>query len=373
MKILFCNIAWMKHYQGVTDEDQPFNGGSYVNRNNDGGEIYNFLHFNHKYYGFVMTGGSIHIERFDNTSHKQAFVQGVLVVWTASKPKTKGVYIVGWYKNATIYREQQSCTTELDEEYFYNMCCDVKDGMLLAEHDRTFEIPLASNAGKGMGKGQSNVWFAEDPLAQKEIIPRVLAYIDGWSKPSASRIYSAEELKQLYTASQGKSIEDMAAIANKMTNLYDQLLVHNSVCVAYPIAENFVQRTNHLWNMGYCQEALLDLETALRLENDNLFVIANLATRQMILGQNQEALVGFKTVLAGLENDPGVTRYWPDEADIDQLKAEILWLTSTIHIRMGEKNQAAETLRKYITFETDIENINSAKELLDEIGFGVKE
>lgn len=30
MKILFCNIAWMKKYRGVTDHDIPVNGGSYV-------------------------------------------------------------------------------------------------------------------------------------------------------------------------------------------------------------------------------------------------------------------------------------------------------------------------------------------------------
>ena len=33
--VVFCNIAWMKNYQGITDEDQPYNGGSFVKENND--------------------------------------------------------------------------------------------------------------------------------------------------------------------------------------------------------------------------------------------------------------------------------------------------------------------------------------------------
>ena len=30
--VVFCNIAWMKNYRGITDEDQPYNGGSFVTK-----------------------------------------------------------------------------------------------------------------------------------------------------------------------------------------------------------------------------------------------------------------------------------------------------------------------------------------------------
>ena len=42
MRILFCNIAWMKEYRGITEEDTAVNGGSYVNETNDANEAYNF-------------------------------------------------------------------------------------------------------------------------------------------------------------------------------------------------------------------------------------------------------------------------------------------------------------------------------------------
>ena len=29
-KVIFCEIAWMKYYKGVTEEDRPRNGGSYI-------------------------------------------------------------------------------------------------------------------------------------------------------------------------------------------------------------------------------------------------------------------------------------------------------------------------------------------------------
>ena len=68
--VVFCNIAWMKNYRGITDEDQPYNGGSFVKENNDAMEQKNFLPINGKCYGFVMHRGQLHIERLDRTAIK---------------------------------------------------------------------------------------------------------------------------------------------------------------------------------------------------------------------------------------------------------------------------------------------------------------
>ena len=42
MKILFCNIAWMKWYKGYRNNDMPVNGGSFVQENEQGEENDNF-------------------------------------------------------------------------------------------------------------------------------------------------------------------------------------------------------------------------------------------------------------------------------------------------------------------------------------------
>lgn len=41
-KIVFCNIAWMKDYAGVTDDDKPRNGGKFVEVNGTACESLNF-------------------------------------------------------------------------------------------------------------------------------------------------------------------------------------------------------------------------------------------------------------------------------------------------------------------------------------------
>ncbi len=43
MKVLFCKTAYMKYYKGVVPgKDEPVNGGSYIAKYRNGGEVHNF-------------------------------------------------------------------------------------------------------------------------------------------------------------------------------------------------------------------------------------------------------------------------------------------------------------------------------------------
>mgnify|MGYP000622785573 FL=1 len=54
MKIFYCRIGWMSSYRGCSTE-KPINGGLY-NKDNIGHEVYNYLGYNGRYYGFVEPG-----------------------------------------------------------------------------------------------------------------------------------------------------------------------------------------------------------------------------------------------------------------------------------------------------------------------------
>lgn len=54
--MIFCNTAWMRHFRGVTKQDQPIGGGG------DGvkdGEVNNFRPFHGRLYGYVAAIGRI--------------------------------------------------------------------------------------------------------------------------------------------------------------------------------------------------------------------------------------------------------------------------------------------------------------------------
>ena len=121
--IIFCNIAYMKYYKGIIDGvDEPVNGGAYVKENNDAHEAYNFDCFRGEgdetdfCIGFVMLAQSLknktsqlHIEKIDGCelSKNEESVDGVTVVWCAKSDKIDGMRVVGWYKDATVYRYPQ--------------------------------------------------------------------------------------------------------------------------------------------------------------------------------------------------------------------------------------------------------------------------
>lgn len=191
-KILFCNIAWMKYYVGVTDEDQPINGGEYIKEVGKGGEVYNFLDDNGKCHGFVRVGGNMALEKhFKGAKAKDDYVDDVLVVWVATN-KNKQTRIVGWYKNARVYRKVHRTGGALTFFFvpkissYYNIEAKAIDCYLIPEEDRNFPIDRASEVGEGMGFGQSNIWYAESDFAKANIVPKVIEYIESYDGPYAN-------------------------------------------------------------------------------------------------------------------------------------------------------------------------------------------
>lgn len=196
MKILYCNVAPMEKYQGV-ELGAKRKGGKYIEEHGIGYELYNFKEVDGYYYGFVQpTPGAmkispdsieqdkfklakIKLERVDGDSNS-SFIDGVTVIWV-SKAKQSGRQIIGWYKNARVFRNQQisSHTTRKfkfsdgRQDYAgYYMVCKVDEGFLLPKEKRTFELPKRDLGGMG----QSNVWYGND-----EFDKRVLEYIEDYN------------------------------------------------------------------------------------------------------------------------------------------------------------------------------------------------
>jgi hypothetical protein len=154
---LFMRIAWMKHYRGVTDDDIPSGAGSHVEQNRDGGEVFNFQSHNGKFFGYarMQSDRNINIDKLGAKAHEQS-VGDVTVVFFAKNPATGGQYIIGWYRNAEVFRSTQNLRRDAREGHSsYNVVAYRKDGHLIPEDDRVFDIPH----GQGGWPGQTNVWY----------------------------------------------------------------------------------------------------------------------------------------------------------------------------------------------------------------------
>ena len=105
MPLIFCNIGWMNKYNGISG-DSIERGGKY-NKHAVGHEVCNFTNNKGTVYGYVQpVGDSIKIEKL-GASKKDEAIDGVTVVWTAG-PESGGTVVVGWYEDATVFRNLQT-------------------------------------------------------------------------------------------------------------------------------------------------------------------------------------------------------------------------------------------------------------------------
>lgn len=169
-RVLFARVGWMRWYKGVqADDPRPIGGGAY-NETELGHEAFNFLPLENRYLGYFQpqlqpqerqaaNPSSIHLERIE-PAFAGSKLEHVLVIFVARNPDEGGQYIVGWYRDATVYRYEQPSSLKAREEigYFLETAAVDDRGMLLPLGRRTFQIP---GTVKG-GFGQANICYTHD-------------------------------------------------------------------------------------------------------------------------------------------------------------------------------------------------------------------
>lgn len=196
MKILFCNIARMKYYKGIIKGiDEPQHGGEYVAKTGDAYEKYNFLPLQEgdtqRCFGFFETkktngasSNQLHIERIEGVSKADDLAENVLVIWCSTHNQNQPV-VVGWYKNATVYRYYNSIQSVSENgtpyEQTYIVDAAAKDCVLLpfGERNRHCWEAARRKKGRSYGFGQANVWFAEEESAEA-YVQRLVAQMESY-------------------------------------------------------------------------------------------------------------------------------------------------------------------------------------------------
>jgi len=200
--MIVCRTTYMKFYDGITEDDKPVNGGSYVSTNNDAFEKNNFhCHEDGFCYGFVETkyvGGntannqfakSIHIENIDSRYANKDSISGVRVVFAARSPIKNKMVVVGWYDNATIYRDRV-----IDGNLMYVMKCSCNDAHLIEEENRNFDVPAATH--DPIGIGQSNFWYIQSNVRAKDYEQKLTNYIDSFLSENKRFFFEPVNLNQ---------------------------------------------------------------------------------------------------------------------------------------------------------------------------------
>jgi Protein NO VEIN, C-terminal len=209
MKILLCNISWMKEYCGTLN-DKPRHGGKYVDENGFGHEAINFQPHDGFVYGYVqLRSRTINISRLDNEAGDNA--EDVLVVWRARS--SSGSVIVGWYKHATVFRKVQPPIE--GRSFSHNgqvikpewiIRAKANDAFVIPADQRFFDVPVTQ---KGFGSQTFVSFLDSDEPKVAEFKSRLIPYIEQVEK----RIFAAPHRGKRGSMDQVRKLKiEMAAI-----------------------------------------------------------------------------------------------------------------------------------------------------------------
>jgi hypothetical protein len=162
---LFVRVGWMRWYRGPQPDDLKPIGGGRHNVRSIGHEVFNFLAIDGRVRAHCLpvlrpheraqkSPPSVRLERIQSGYSGDA-LGGVLAVFVATHPKLGSQRIIGWYRNATVYRHERLSTAKERNSFPYSIETLAQEAVLVPEARRSFIIPR----GKG-AFGEANVCYA---------------------------------------------------------------------------------------------------------------------------------------------------------------------------------------------------------------------
>lgn len=185
----------MKHYAGRTPKDPPLGGGGFPVAEGYCGEECNFVPCDDGFvYGHFETikGGQdrqVRIERLGaNLSNSD--MDGLDIVWTAPTRGNDPRTVVGWFRNATLYRRRQLFGDDFPSEQHRRD--EIESYRVRARSEDVFLLPVKQrrmNLGRGPGwSGRTSWWYADDTNdpAAAEFVAAVRKMMDAGDVPAVT-------------------------------------------------------------------------------------------------------------------------------------------------------------------------------------------
>jgi len=285
-------------------------------------------------------------------SKHDASTKDVLVVWVATNQKNE-TRIVGWYKNATVYREIQALEYYVvdAENVEYRIEALAKDCYLLPLEERNYKILRASRSGNGTGFGQSHIWYAESKEAQTQIIPKVIEYISSYKGKRLNKVYDEQLLHSLMSNAEGaddyEKLHKRGRHHIEKNETLEALIAFNTAKKNNATCDIEFEIGEALWALYCFDAAIKQYEHILTLISDNqvdrkdtLYCLIQLSDWK---GDSEE-VVRYCNQLISLLGD--------SKDEIEEA-LEILVIMFNIYIALNNENEARKIMDKTGQYSTE--------------------
>jgi len=183
--MIVFHTAWMAKYDG---DRASFSAGGfkYALEHGYGHEMFNFRSIDGKYYGYVPPTGNLHLEKHFDVARDAAELEGVTIVWTAPHPEQGGRAVVGIWKNATVFRADQSPTGKVarrrevnaNDIACYRCMANADDCVLLDPDARPIFMRPGQPREGGPWPGQQKVFYPQPGSSALRRLEAIIAEID---------------------------------------------------------------------------------------------------------------------------------------------------------------------------------------------------
>lgn len=360
-KLIICNIAWMRDYNGITHGDMPKYYEEDADLNNSAGEIYNFQEFNGNCYGYMEKYGNMEIERyFKHLLENRDKIKGVTVVWCAAdiSKKTK---IVGWYKNSVLYRNHRYVVDffpEENDENGYNCTASIDSCYLLAQEQRTFVIDEVLNKEELSKLKDVGIWY-ETEQNHSNAVNKIKKYIESYEGDFSNEGILSRLLDEKADSSQGFSYEDFYQKGMQVLHIdaIEAIKYFNS-------ARSIKQSADVLFNTGVCLQNINCFDRAidlyiksLEMQRENLEVLLHILVCYAKKGDVENTIVLSKKIIRILK--------FNDKPSREDMLVDVYFILSNAYIYRNQYKDARNTIKKILDVRQEAEDRMFVQEVLE--------
>lgn len=193
--VVLCFIAWMRDYDGVSNEDTPV----WKSKRREGGRVpvpkrARATYFLGESSNFTKARDASdrprffgHVQARFNTPRlggSEDVAEGVTIIWCAGDMRDANkVRVVGWYTNATVFNSEQKFEKELapkDRHLFpfhdgFNVSAAQRDCTLLPVNERPLLREVPGGSARSRWYAQSKNWYGDESKNLENFLKRAIA------------------------------------------------------------------------------------------------------------------------------------------------------------------------------------------------------
>ncbi|MGB5824251.1 MAG: hypothetical protein WBH44_09230 [Proteocatella sp.] len=360
-KIIICNIAWMREYNGITRGDVPLYHEDGTAKGDSAGEIYNFQEFNGNCYGYMEKYGNMEIERyFSKFFGDRDKIGGFTIVWCATNIGKK-TEIVGWYKNAVINRNHRYVVDffpEANDDNGYNAVASIEDCYLIPEDKRAFVVDEILTIEELFKLKDSSIWY-EDGKNQNKALAKIKEYIESYDGDFSNEGTFIRFLDIKAEDSGDRAYEE----------LYDRgmqlLQVDATEAIKYFNSARSISETPEvIFNTGVCLQEISCFDRAiefyartLEMKPDKTEVLLHILICYAKKGDAQNTLALSKKLIRVLKLGNHPLR--------EDMLVDVYFIISNAYIFMNQFKDARNTIKKILGIRQETEDKLFVQDVLD--------